>query len=248
MSGGKGGGSQTIVQAPQITQEQRDLLKAQTQLYTDTLLPTYRETVGGAKDIYGRTVGGVEQQAQQGQQASQAAAALLGGTGAGALQTGLQGLSNLFGQDYEQQQINAALQPGEEQYRQELSGLGAQFGAGGQAGSARSYLAGANLAGLQEQRRGNVRANVSQQIAGQRQGVGQFLTGAGASGIGAGLNALGTAQQFAGQPLDYYNKYAGVAFGVPGASVNPNFSGTQGQTQTTNSSRYGFGFNFGGKS
>jgi len=242
MSGGKGGGSTTTVQAPQVTQEQKDLLKAQTQLYTDTLLPTYKNTVGGAKDLYDKTSGGYADQAKLGQDQANQTADTLGGFGSDALKTGLSGLTGLFGKDYEQNQVNAALQPGQEQYNQDLGGLGAQFGAGGQAGSARQYLAGANLASLNEQRQNNVRANVQQQIAGQRQGVGQFLTQAGAAGIGAGLNARSTAQQFAGSPLDYYNKYAGVAIGVPGASVNPNFSGTQGSSSTQNGSNWNKGF------
>jgi hypothetical protein len=240
MSSGKGGGSQTVVQAPQITDEQKQLLKAQTDLYTNTLIPTYQQTVQGAKDIYNKTSGGVGEQAQTGQTAANAAAGLLGGAGASALTTGLTGLSGLFGKDYEQNQVNAALQPGQEQYQQDISGLNNQFGAGGQSGSARQYLAGANLASLNSARQNNVRANVQQQIAGQRQGVGQFLTQAGSSGIGAGLNALGTAQQFAGSPLDYFNKYAGVVYGTP-QGATPNFSGTQGSTSTQTGSNWNKG-------
>jgi hypothetical protein len=242
MSAGKGGGSSQNTTTVQLTQEQKDLLKAQTKLYTDTLIPTYQQTVQGAKDIYGRTADIVGGQAQTGREAANAAAGLLGGAGASALTTGLSGLAGLFDKNYESEQVNAALQPGEEQYAQDVAGLGAQFGAGGQAGSARQYLAGANLAGLQEQRRGNIRANVRGQIAGQRQNVGQFLTQTGAGGIGAGLNALSTAQQFAGSPLDYYNKYAGVVYGTP-SGATPNFSGTQGSSSSGSKSGWNVGIN-----
>ena len=50
MGGGKSSGSST----PVVTQEQKDLLKAQTGFLTDTAFPAYKRTVGMAGDVYGQ--------------------------------------------------------------------------------------------------------------------------------------------------------------------------------------------------
>lgn len=242
MSGGKGGGSQTIVQAPQITEEQKELLRAQTDLFKNTLIPTYERTVGGARNIYENIAPGFGEQARQGQAAASRVGDIYETAGTGALGLGLSGLSRVFGQDYQDQQLAAALQPGEEQYARDITGLQTTFGGAGGLGSARSALAGANLASLQSQRQGTVRANVLGNIENLRAGAAGQLASAGAQGLGAAINARSAAQQFAGSPLDLYNRYAGVVYGVPGASVTPNFSGTQGRTETTNTRNWTKGF------
>lgn len=233
--GQKGGGSQTVVQAPQLTQEQKDLLRAQTDLFTKTLGPTYERTVEGAKDIYQGLAPGFAEQAQLGQAAAGRVGDIYEAAGTGALGLGLSGLSSVFGPEYQQQQLEAALQPGQEQYARDISGLQTRFGGAGGLGSARSALAGANLASLQSQRQGTVAAQTLGNIENLRAGAAGQLAAAGAQGLGAAINARSAAQQFAGSPLDLYNKYAGVVFGVPGASVNPNFAGTQGSVESQRS-------------
>jgi hypothetical protein len=67
MGGGKSSGSQNTTTTVQMTPEQRDLLKAQTGFLTDTAFPAYKETIGGAKDIYGRVAPAAETAARTAQ-------------------------------------------------------------------------------------------------------------------------------------------------------------------------------------
>lgn len=226
-----GGGSTTV----QISPEEREYLKAQTDFFKNTLAPTYESTVGGARGAYEGALGGVQDFARAGQAAAGGVGALLGSQGAQAYQTGLAGLSNLFSDQYKQQQLEAALQPGRETYEQDLAQLGTQFGGAGGLGSARSALAGTNLASLNAQRQGTVAANVLGGIEDRRAAAANQLAGYGQEGLGGAINALSAGQQFAQSPLDLYSKYAGIVYGVPGASVSPNFQGTRSSTTTQQS-------------
>jgi hypothetical protein len=67
--------------------------------------------------------------------------------------------------------------------------------------------------------------------------AGQALSGIGQGGLGQAMGAAGQVVTAAMTPQDLFNKYAGVIFGTPSAAYNPNFAGTQGQSQT--------GMNFG---
>ena len=60
MSFGKS--SQTTI--PELSQEQKDYLKAQTGFFTGTIEPTYQEAVKGATDIYNLNAGGTLNAAQ----------------------------------------------------------------------------------------------------------------------------------------------------------------------------------------
>lgn len=78
--------------------------------------------------------------------------------------------------------------------------------------------------------------------------------GQGASGLSAGLygnlanqglsNITGANQAaasrigYAGAPQDLFSKYAGIVFGTPQASTNPNYAGTQGSTSSGKSSSF----------
>ena len=65
-----------------------------------------------------------------------------------------------------------------------------------------------------------------------------FNAGTAASNIfGQSVDSSGKAIAAAQSPMDLYNKYASVVFGVPQASTTPNFAGTQGQK----TSSFGFG-------
>lgn len=215
--GGKGSGSSTT--NVNIPQEQKDLLRAQTEFLKGTAFPEYRSTIGGAKDVYGS----VQNQGQK-------TANLLGTAGQAAMLHGLGGLSQLFSPDYEQKQIQGALQPYREQAAEEKSAQTARYGSAGQLGSARAALADANLAGTQAQRYGNVAANVMANIQNQRNQLGQYLTNFGSQSQLQGLNL----------PQDLYNKYASAVYGVPQQGVTPNFTGTQGSSTSGQSKGKGF--------
>jgi hypothetical protein len=79
-----GGGSSTS--SPTLTPEQTALLKAQTDAYTSTFLPAYQNTVGGAQNVYGQSLGNFNNNmANTTNQAlsSQAQANTIGGAAAG---------------------------------------------------------------------------------------------------------------------------------------------------------------------
>ena len=134
MSFGKSGG--TTVQTAELTPEQRAQIKAQTDFFTRTIAPAYEQAVGGAQDIYNLSSGGVTNAAQNQAAVAAQAQEALGATGESALRTGIGGLQQLFGRDYEQQQIQAALLPAQQQYQQNIAQQQAQFGGAGQLGSA----------------------------------------------------------------------------------------------------------------
>jgi hypothetical protein len=241
MSLGKSNGSGTTVQTAQLTPEQRAQIQAQTDFFTGTIAPTYKQAVTGATDVYNQNAPGVTNAAQNLAGLSGAAQQSLGSTGESALRTGISGLESLFSPDYEQQQLQAALQPAQMQYQQNLANQQAQFGGAGNLGSARSALAQAGLAGSTQAQQQQAAAQVLKDIAAQRAAVGSNLAQLGQGGIGQALGAAGQGVTAAMTPQQLYNQYASVIFGTPAASYNPNFAGTQGSTSTTNQS----GFNAG---
>ena len=218
MSFGKGGG--TTVQTPEMTPEQRQQVQAQNEFFTGTIAPTYKQAVGGATDLYNKTAPGLTNAAQNLAGTANQAQNVLGTTGESALKTGISGLENLFGNDYEQQQLQAVMAPAQAQYQQNLASQMNQFGGAGQLGSARSALAQTQLAGTAAAQQQAAAAQVENQIAQQRLAAGQALTGAGQTGIGQGLGAAQTGVSAAMTPQALYNQYASVIFGTPAGSYS----------------------------
>lgn len=215
---------------PEITQEQKDYLKAQTQMLTGTIAPTYQEAVKGATNLYNLNAGGVLNAGQNLATTAQQAQEALGGTGESALRTGVTGLETLFGPEYEANQIAAAMAPSQAQYMQNLANLGATYGGAGQLGSARQALAQTQLAGTTAAQQAATAAQIQKDIAAQRLTAAGQLAQLGQTGIGQALGAAGTGTTAAMIPQEFYNKYASIIFGVPATSYGANFAGTQGQT------------------
>ncbi len=236
-------GKSTSTTTPQLTQEQRDQIAAQTGFFTETIAPTYKGAVEGATNIYNKNAEGVLTAAQN--QASMAGQAqnVLGETGESALRTGITGLESLFNPDYEANQIAAAMAPAQAQYEQNLAGQKAMFGGTGNLGSAREALAGRQLAGTTQALQAKTASDIQANVANQRAAAAQTLAGLGQGGIGQALGAAGQKVSAAMTPQQLYNQYASVIFGTPSASYNPDFRGTQGSTQTGSK----FGFDFGNK-
>ena len=237
MSFGKSGGT-TINQA-QPSPEQLAQIRAATDFFTGTIQPAYQQAVGGAQNLYNASAPGVTDAAQNLAGTAGQAQTILGQTGESALNTGITGLENLFGTDYENQQLQTALQPAEAQYQQNLAGLNAGFGGAGQIGSARQALAQTQLAGMTQASQQQAAANIENQIAQQRLSAANSLAGLGQSGLGQAIGAAGQQVTAAQTPQDYYNKYASIIFGTPASSYTGNFSGTQGSTQTANKTSFG---------
>ena len=234
MGFGKGSSSS----APVITQEQKDLLKAQTGFLTDTAFPAYQKTLGMAGDVYGQVNPAATTAAQTAMDVSGRAGALQEAGGSQAYVQGMQGLQSLFSPEYKQQQISAALQPAREEIREQMGSQAALFGGAGGLGSSRQALASRNLASLGEQRMASVAAQTSAGIESQRQRAAESLLGAGQSGLSAAQQSAASRIGFAGAPQDVLAKYASIIYGTPQASTTPSFQGTQGQ----NTSSKGFGF------
>jgi hypothetical protein len=238
MGGGKSSGSQST--QVQMTPEQQRLLGAQTDFLTNTAFPTYQRTISQAGDVYGRTSPAVEQ-------ATNTALGVTGRTGAaqelggiGGLATGMAGLSSLFDPQYEQQQVNAALQSGREQGRELVNQQVAGYGGAGGLGSSRAALANANLASLQEQRQATAAAGARAGVQANKAAAANQLASLGSSLLtGANQTAAGRTA-IAQSPQDAFAKYAQVVFGTPQASTTPNFAGTQGGTQQSSGKGLGF--------
>lgn len=217
---------------PTLTPEQKAQIAAQTEFFTGTIAPTYKEAVTGATDLYNANRQGVLNAAQQQGSTASQASKTLGETGESALRSGITGLESLFTPDYESKQIAAALAPAEAQYLQNIANQKAAFGGTGNLGSAREALAAQQLAGSTQATQAQTAAQVQANIAQQRAAAASNLASLGQGGIGQGLAATGTQVAAAMTPQDLYNKYASVIFGTPSASYNPNFAGTQGSTKT----------------
>ena len=239
MSMGKGGG--TTVQTAELTPEQRAMIGAQTNFFTSTIAPAYQQAVGGARDIYNLSAPGTTYAAQNLAGIAGQAQETLGSTGESALRTGISGLQNLFGRDYEAQQLAAAMVPAQQQYIANLANQRAGFGGAGQLGSARQAIADTALAGQTQAAQMAAAAGVSRDIAQQRAAAAGTLSSLGQGGLG---QAIGAAQQgvaAAMTPQDLYNRYSSVIFGTPASSYSPNFAGTQGFSRT--GTQYEMGIN-----
>ena len=229
LGGGKSSGSSQA----QLTPEQTELLKAQTDALTGTFLPAYKNTIGGAGDVYNQQAASQANFANQG--ANQAAFSAQQGTegGLGMIQQGAAGLQGLFDPQYEQNQVNAALQAGRESARESQAGQNAMYGGAGGLGSSRQALADTNLASLNAQRQATAAAGAQSQVQQNRMAAANSMLGAGQNAWTTGLAAGTQASNLAGSPMDLYNKYASVVYGTPQASTTPNFTGTQGQASTS---------------
>ena len=237
MSFGKS--NETKYTTPELTPEQRAAISAQTGFMTGTIIPTYQKAVTGATDVYNRNLPGITNAAQNvGTIAGQAQQAA-GETGESALRTGISGLESLFGKDYEQQQLAAAMQPAQAQYMSNLAGQNMSFGGAGQMGSARQALAGQQLAGQTQAAQMAAAANVLRDIQSGRLAAGQSLAGLGQSGLGQAVNYAQTGVGAAMTPQEAYNKYASVIFGTPATSYSPDFRGTQGSTSSASGMKFG---------
>ena len=239
---GKSSGNQQT--QTQLTPEQRETLQIQNAALRDTFLPAYQGTVTGAKDVYGQVAPAATEAASRASGIAGKTGALQGATGAGALTSGVQGLKSLFDPNYEQNQINAALQAGRESGRELVNQQVVGYGGAGQLGSARAALATENLAGLQSQRQATAAADAQARVQANKAAAAQQLATLGGAGLTAANQAAASQVGYAGVPQDVYQKYASVVFGTPQASTTPNYAGTQSQNQQGSSKSSGSSFKF----
>ena len=217
----------------QLTPAQNALLGAQTDALTGTFLPAYQKTLGMANDVYGQVNPVATTAANTALDVGQRAGALQETGGSQSYVQGIQGLQKLFSPQYKQEQINAAMQPVQENIREQVGGQDALFGGAGSAGSSRYALASRNLDSLSRARLGNVAATVSGNVENQRQAASNSLLNAGQAGLTAAQQAAASRIGYAQTPQDVLAKYAQVIYGTPQASTTPNFAGTQGTTSSS---------------
>jgi hypothetical protein len=234
MSFGKSKGSQTVI--PDLSPEQKEYIKSQTDFFTKTVQPTYQQVLSGGTDLYNRMAPGYEKAAQDAGRIAGQAGMTLGETGESALRTGVSGLENLFGKNYEANQIQAALAPAQGQYQQNIAQQAAQFGGAGNLGSARQALAGRQAAGANQALQASTAAQVQQGIAGQRAAAANQLAGLGQTGLNQAMGAYAARLNASGAPQDLFNRYGSLAFGTPASSYN-NY-GPVGQTTNTSGSSF----------
>jgi hypothetical protein len=230
-----GGGKSSGSSSPTLSPAQEKYVNAQTDFYTNTLQPVYKDIVGGAKNIYEQNLPG---QLRAGQNLAGTAGQVqqtLGETGESALRTGVSGLEGLFGKDYEQQQIQAALGPAQAQYMQNVANQGANFGGAGQLGSARQALAGQQMAGANAGQQAALAAQIANQVAQQRQGASTSLMNYGAQALPGTLAAANQIVNASNIPQSAYANFASVPFGTPAASYN-NMGPTGTNTSSSNKS------------
>jgi len=218
MSFGKSGGSSTTI--PNLSDEQKAYIKAQTDFFTKTVQPTYQDVLTRGTDLYNRMSPGYEKAAQDLGRTAGQAGMTLGETGESALRTGVSGLENLFNKNYEANQIQAALAPAQSQYMQNVANSRAAFGSAGGLGSARQALADRQMAGANQALQAQTAAQVAQGIAGQRAAAASSLAGIGQTGLNNAMSAYAARLNAAGAPQDLFNRYGSLAFGTPASSYN----------------------------
>lgn len=234
MGGGKGSSSSQVQMSP----EQQRLLAAQTDALTGTFLPAYKNTLGMADKAFAQTNPAATTAAQTAMDVSGRAGALQEATGAGGLTTGMAGLASLFSPQYENQQVDAALQAGRESGRELVNQQTAGYGAAGGLGSSRAALADKNLASLQEQRQATAAATARAGVQANKAAAANQLATLGQGQLTAAQQSAAGRVQLAQTPQDVLAKYASVIYGTPQGSTTPNFAGTQGQKTSSK----GFGF------
>jgi hypothetical protein len=242
MGGGKSSGSQNTTTTVQMPDEQKRLLGEQTKFLSEVAFPAYKTTIGGAKDVYGQVAPAATTAAKTAMDVAGRAGAQQERAGSSALTSGIQGLQSLFDPQYEQQQVNAALQAGRESGRDLVNQQVAGYGGAGGLGSSRAALANANLASTQEQRQATAAASARAGVQANKAAAAQQLATLGGQNLTGAQTAAASRIGFAGTPQDVYSKYASVIFGTPQQSTTPNFAGTQGGTSTGGQSGKGFGF------
>ena len=240
-------GKSDMTSTPTLTPEQSRYLGAQTDFFTNTIAPTYRNAVSGATDVYNQTAPGYQAAAQNYGQIAGQAQNVLGQTGESALRSGISGLQNINSPEYIKQQLAAVLNPAQAQYEQNAANQGMRFGGAGQMGSQRQAIADRQLAGMNQAIQQQGAAQVMNQLNAQQLQANQSLAGFGQQGLTGAQAAAANQLTAAGAPQDLYNKYASVIFGTPAASYSPNFAGTQtvnqAGTQSGQTVQAGLGFN-----
>jgi hypothetical protein len=226
MGSSKGSSSTQTEMSP----EQRQAVQAQTNFLTGTAFPAYQNTIAQARDVYGQTAPAAINAANNASNVAAQTGGLQQATGSAGLLGGMAGLASLFGPQYKEQQVQAALQAGRETSREALGAQNAMYGGAGGLGSARQALADTNLSSLNAQRQATAAANAAAGVEANRAAAANQLATIGTQNLTNANQAAASRVGYATTPQDVLAKYASVIYGTPQASTTPNFAGTQGAT------------------
>lgn len=222
-------------QTAELTPEQKAQIAGQTDLFLNTLKPIYENISRGAIDTFNLNQPAIY---NSGQNLANIAAQIqrtAGETGESALRTGITGLQSLFSPQYERSQIMSAMAPAQSQYQTNIANLRNQFGGMGQLGSARQALAERQLAGATQAAQAQTAAQIQRDIAAQRLQAATGLAGIGQGNLNQTIGAAGQ-QVYASQlPMLSTSQLLQTLFGAPAQAYNPDFSNTQGKTNTNTS-------------
>ena len=208
---------------------------------TGVVRPGMERAFQAGENVYQQSLPGVYKAAQNVAGVAGQAQKTAGETGESMLRTGAQGLGRLFSKDYEQNQINAALAPVQGQYLQNLAGQQAQFGAAGNLGSARQALAGQQMIGANAMNQAMLAAQIQKDIAGQRQDVGKYMTGAGQAGLGQAVGYGQAGYGAATAPQAYTNQYMQGQYAMPAGMFQAQYPGQQGSQTSETPSLFNIG-------
>jgi len=222
--GKSSGSSNTQVQ---MSPQQERLTGAQTDFLTGTAFPAYQKVLGMANNVYNQTNPSTLSAANTASNVAGRTGATQENAGIRGVNTGMQGLASLFDPNYEEGQVQAALQAGRESGRELVNQQNAGYGAAGGLGSSRSALANANLASLQEQRQTAAAADARAKVQANKAVAANQLATLGGQNLTAANTAAAARIGYAGTPQDILSKYAAVLYGTPQASTTPDFRGTQ---------------------
>jgi len=226
------GGPKTTTEVQYLPEQIEDIKKTN-KFRHGTVIPGFENVMNELGNQYagskegmlkaGQNLAGVAGQAQETQ----------GGLGEGMARMGAQGLSSLFSPQYAQQQLQAALAPGQAQYQTNLANQAMNFGGAGNLGSARQALAGRQLAGQNEANQFNTAANLMAQIEGQRQNVGQYMTGTGLNAMDQAVRNAQMGVQASQIPYQGASMFARDMYSLPTGTYNATYPGQQGSTSQT---------------
>ena len=233
-----GMGKSSGTQQAQISPAQERVLNAQSNALEGTFLPAYQKTIGQAQDVYGQTAPAATKAAGEASDVAAQTGNVQQAIGTLGTTLGMSGLASLFGPQYKEQQVEAALQAGRESARESQAGQNAMYGAAGGLGSSRMALADKNLSSLNAQRQATAAANAASGVEANRAAAANQLATLGGQQITGANQAASARISYAQTPQDVLGKYASVIFGTPQGNTTPNFQGTQGQTTSGKSSGF----------
>ena len=210
-SSSSGHSTQTVTQ--ELSPEEKELLGVQTDFLKDTY-PRINASLDEAVGAYDASVDETGRALNIARQGTEEAR-FVGSAGLPAYGTGLSALSNLYGDQYAQDQLDLATRPVEQRYAQARQATANQFAGAGQPNSRRAATAQALGDAAFAGELGNVQAGVRSNIEGLRADQASNLVSAGERAIDKREGYADKELAYANLPLQLAGSLAGVLSGAP---------------------------------